>query len=89
MRSLLDDPSRLQDNDTIGVLDGRETVCDNESGATTQKLAQALLYQHFREGINVGGGLVEDEDARIGEQGAGKRDELALLFSLCAYAVNA
>src|SRR5579885_1777357 len=76
--ALLDDATGLQDDDIVGSLDGRETVGDHYGGATAQETAQALLHDQFGHGIDVGCRLVEDEDARIGQQGAGEGDELAL-----------
>ena len=37
------------------------------------------LDDDFRAGVYVGGGLVEDEDAGVGEDGAGEGVSLALL----------
>ena len=39
---------------------------------------ERALDQHLRRAVDVGGRLVEDEDARIREQGARDRDQLAL-----------
>src|SRR5581483_12470704 len=35
-------------------------------------------HDEFGEGVDIGGGLVEDQNARVGQQGARERDKLAL-----------
>ena len=39
---------------------------------------QGLLDQGFGDGVDVGGGFIQDQDARVGQDGAGDADELAL-----------
>ncbi len=51
---------------------------NDEGSATVQEGAQTLLHQHLGEGIDVGGGLIQDKDARVGQKRAGEGDELAL-----------
>ena len=43
-----------------------------EGGAATQQRCQAGLHEAFGLGVDAGGGFVEDEQARIGEQGRTK-----------------
>jgi len=65
-----DDPSR--------ALDRREAVGDDDRGAARQQPPHALLDPVLRVDVDVRGGLVEHEDARIGDQRPGEGDELAL-----------
>ena len=51
---------------------------DDDRGASGEQAAQALLDAALGVEVDVGGRLVEHEDARIGDQGAGERDQLAL-----------
>ncbi len=72
VRPLLDDATCLQDNDVVGVLDRRETMGDHQRSAPLQQSSQSLLDDQFGEGIDVRGCLVQYEDARVGNQGAGE-----------------
>ena len=65
MAALLDDAAGVQDDDTVGVADGRETVSDDQRGSVAQKPVQGRLYQHLGVGVDVRGGLVEDQDTRV------------------------
>ena len=58
--------------------DGAQAVGDDDGGAPLQQGVQRLLDQGLGEAVHVGGGFVQDEDARVGEQGAGDADQLAL-----------
>ena len=52
-----------------------------------RRRAQTLLHQQLGEGVDVGGGLVQDQDARVGQQRAGEGDELALAHAEVAAAL--
>ena len=51
---------------------------DDDCCAPGQQSAQALLNPALGAQVDVGGRLVEDEDARVGDQRARERDELSL-----------
>jgi hypothetical protein len=53
-------------------------VGDDEVGAPGRQGLEAALDQALALGVDVGGGLVEDEDLGVADEGAGKGDELAL-----------
>ena len=76
--ALLGDAAVLEHDDPPGLADRRETVGDHDRGAPGQQTAQALLDAGLGVQVDVGGGLVEHEDARVGDQRAGERDQLAL-----------
>src|SRR5712692_6378586 len=78
MRAALDDAARLDDQNLIGAPDGGETMRDDESSAAAHEVAQPLLNERLGFGIEAGSGFVENEDARIGENGAGDGDALFL-----------
>src|SRR5450755_1264476 len=78
VRSLLHDPAVLDHDDPPGVADRREPVGDHDRGAPGDEPAQTLLNQRLGVDVDVGGGLVEHEDARVGDQRAGEGDQLAL-----------
>ncbi len=43
-----------------------------------QQFFQGVLDARFGHGVDGAGGFIENEDARVGEHGAGEADELAL-----------
>ena len=78
MRALLDHAPVLEHDDEVGVADRREAVCDDECGPVGQQGAQRALDRPLRPDVDRRRGLVEDENARIGEERAREGDELAL-----------
>ena len=78
MAPLLDDAALLQYNDLVGVLDGRETVRDDEHRADVAHLLERVLDEDFGLGIDVRGRFVEDQDLGFGQNGAGEGKQLAL-----------
>ena len=51
---------------------------DDDRGAALEQALEALLDRALGADVDVGRGLVEDQDARLGQEGAGEGDELAL-----------
>src|ERR1019366_9645225 len=51
---------------------------DHEASATLAQARHSLLDEDLSAGVDVAGGLVEDEDALVGEEGARDREELLL-----------
>ena len=78
MGALFDYPSFVDDDDLIGVSDGREAVGDDEAGAPFHQLVESLLDLHLGAGVDRAGGLVKDEDSRIGQDRPGDGNELTL-----------
>jgi hypothetical protein len=74
----LHDPSLVQDQDLVGAPDGGESVRDHEGGATTAERVDPVADHGLRLGVEGGGGLVEDEDARVGEHRSGDCHPLPL-----------
>ena len=44
----------------------------------SQNALQGILDEDFRVRVDVGGGLVQDEDAGIADDGAGEAEQLSL-----------
>ena len=63
---------------SVGVADGRQPVGDHEAGALRPQRGHGLLDQHLGAGVDRAGGLVEDEDRRVGEEGPGDGEQLLL-----------
>ena len=78
MGALLGDAAVLEHDDAARLADGGEAVGDHDRGAPGEQAAQALLDVALGVEVDVGGGLVEHEDARVGDERAGERDQLAL-----------
>ena len=74
----LQQPAIVEDRDAVGVADGRETVRHDDRGATGHEPGQRLLDQALGLVVERAGGLVEDEDGRVLEDGPGDGDALAL-----------
>ena len=78
MGAALDDAAVLQDEDEVGGADGGEAVGDHDRGPAGEGLGQGGLDGGLGGGVEVGGGLVQDDDAGAGEEEAGDRQALAL-----------
>src|SRR5208337_85448 len=68
----------LHDQDLLGAAYGGKTVRDNEGGAAAHQVTQPLLNERLRFGIKTGRSFVENQDARVGQDGAGDGDALLL-----------
>ena len=76
--SLLQDFAARQHDDVICVLNGGEAVCHDEHRADAAHLFQRILNQKLRLSVDVGGGLVQNHNAGLMQDGAGKAEQLAL-----------
>jgi hypothetical protein len=76
--AVLDEPAALDGDDAVGAAHRREAVRDDEDGAALRDPAHILLDDALTLVIERAGRLVEDEDARVGDEGAGDGDALAL-----------
>src|SRR3954453_1706656 len=63
----LDDLAVLEHENLVRAANRGETMGDYERGAPFSQRAQAVLDERFALAVETGGGLVENEDARIGE----------------------
>jgi len=76
MAARLDEATRIQDQDAIGVDDRRQPVRDDQRRATAGNLVELCLDQAFGARIQRRRGLVENEQRRVFQQGARDRDTL-------------
>ena len=68
----------IQNQNAIGALNGAEPVRHDERGAVDHQALQRLLHQPFGLRIQSRGGLVEQENSRILQNGSRNGDTLAL-----------
>ena len=52
MRTLLDDAPVVEDNNLVGIADGREPVGYDEGGAAFHNGVHTLLHKLLRAGVN-------------------------------------
>ena len=78
MSALFDDAISRQDQDAVGMADGRQTVGDDQGGSAVCQAQQRLLHRPFALVVERAGCFVEDQDLRVLEEGAGDGDALAL-----------
>ena len=78
MRAVFYDPAAVDRNDAIGLPHGGEPVSDDEHRAPLGDLLHVGLNDPLADVIERARRLIEDQDARVGDQGAGDRDALPL-----------
>ena len=78
MGAALDDPAGVEHDDLVGVADRGQPVGDGDGGAAGRQGVDGLLYGALGAGVEGAGGLVEDEDRRVAQDGAGDGEALLL-----------
>ena len=78
MVALLHDLPVVDVADLIRILDRGQAVRDDEARASLEQMVQTGLQRLFGTRVDIRRGLVENQNARVGEQHARERDELAL-----------
>ena len=78
MRAALDDLAALEHQDLIRAPNRRQPVRDDERRAALAQRPQAVLNQRLALAVEARRRLVEQQDARIGEDRARDRHALAL-----------
>jgi hypothetical protein len=76
--SLFAEAAFVEDENAVGVLNGAETVGDDECGAAAQQAIKGFANLEFGFGVHAGGGFVKNQEARIVGHGAGKINQLPL-----------
>ena len=71
----------------VGILDGAQAVRNDQRGTVAHEVIEGLLHKVFALGVKGRGGLVENEDGRILENGARYADALPLTARQVAAAV--
>ena len=78
MRARRDDPSALHQHDTVGEVDRRQPVGDDERRASLHHAVQRVVDLLLDLDVDRARGVVEDEDRRIGDEQRAIDDALAL-----------
>ena len=78
MATALDNAPVIQHQNLVGALEGEQPLGDDKSGAPLHKDSQRLLDQMLGFGIDAAGRIVQNQDARVTEQGAGDGKALFL-----------
>ena len=78
VRAVFGDTTALYGEDAVGQPERRQAVGDHEHRAPSRDLRHALVHDALAFVVERAGRLVKDQDARIGDQGAGDGDALAL-----------
>ena len=78
MGALFDDPSLVEDDDLVGGADAGQPVGDDQQGTAGGQRGQRPLDRGLGVRVGVGGGLVEHQHRRVGEQRPGDGDPLRL-----------
>ena len=73
-----DNFAAVHHHQSVGFAQGGQAVGNGNGGATLHQVVQRLLNFFFRLGIHSRSGFVEDQDARIDQQGPRNTDALAL-----------
>src|SRR5260370_12005456 len=74
MSAAFNDASGFDDENLLGTANGREAMGDDKCSAATHQVTQPFLNERFRFGVQTGSRFIENEDAWIGENGAGDGD---------------
>ena len=83
--ALLGDAAVLEHDYTPGLADRGETMGDHDRGAPGEQAAHGSFDAALRVQVDVGCGLVEDQDAWVGDQCPREGDQLTLAGGeLCA-----
>src|SRR5580693_2334668 len=78
MSSLFRDHPTAEDNDRVGIANGAETVGDGDDGPSLHEALQCFDHESLGFRVESSSGLVEDENRRVANDGAGNSDALTL-----------
>src|SRR5712692_3931150 len=88
VRALLAQAAFVEDQNTLGVLDGAQAVRDDDGRAAGEQAVQRGADLQLSFGVHAGGGFVEDQEARVVRQCAREADQLPLADRKCRTALG-
>ena len=68
----------VEHNNLVGFLNGAEAVGNHNRSAACHEFFDGILNQFFGFAVHAAGGLVQDNDARVVNNGSHKRNQLPL-----------
>lgn len=77
MGAALNDPSRIKDEDLVGVNDGGQTVGDDDGGPPPRQCSECFLNAPLGVRVGLCSRLIEEKHWRVGEESAGQCDALS------------
>lgn len=72
------DSARFDHQDQIRIVHRAQAVRDHDAGASGQQGLECPLNDRLGAGIDIGSGLIENQDARIADHRPGEAEQLAL-----------
>src|SRR6267142_2212856 len=78
VRALLAEAALVEDENTVGMLNGAEPMRDDQRGAAAEQAIEGIADLQLGLCVHARSSFVKDEEARIVRQGAREIDELAL-----------
>src|SRR6266498_3121042 len=78
MSTLFHDFTIVDHNDIVCVTNCRQTMRNDKTRPSFHQAQQGFLDARFCACVHAGGGLIEDEDAWVSEDGAGNGQQLPL-----------
>src|SRR5215212_8901926 len=78
MSALGDNFAFIQNDNFVGVDHRADALCDDEGRASPHESIECFLDLRLRIEVNTGGRVIQDENARVEEQGAGNSNALLL-----------
>ncbi len=88
VRALFDDLAVVDHHHVVGVADGAQAVGDDEAGASCHQAQQRFLDARLGARVHAAGGFVQDQNGRVGQDGAGDGQQLALALAEVAGALG-
>ena len=83
MGAEFDDPSLVENGDGVGVADGGNAVGDEDGGTSAHDGAEMVEDPVFGVGVDARKRIVENQDARAAQNGAGDGGALLLASGEC------
>src|SRR5580692_7850572 len=78
MSALLRDHPTAEDNDRVGIANGAQTMGDGDHGPSLHEALQCFDHESLGFRVESSSGLIEDENRRVANDGAGNSNSLPL-----------
>ncbi len=78
MAALFNNLTIVDDADHVGVTNGAQAMGNDNRGTAVQQCAQGVLDQAFGQAVDIGSGLIQYQDARVGQDGPRNAEQLPL-----------